>query len=452
MLDLKVENGTLVIPGLGLVRAAVGVKDGKVVAIADESVLAGATRAVDARGKFVMPGVFEPHAHKGFFAGFEAEMRSETQSALAGGITTIGCFLGGTDSYLPTFAETVSAAERNASTDFVFHLVVGSRTQMAEIPQYAEQLGITSFKFYMCGLPGLIPHVDDAFLFEGFCKVAELGRSGIACVHAENAAMVDAATAYIQQIKPTGNLVDWADTHPPAAEEEAIIRASFLAREAGVRLYIVHLSTAAAARRLRQIRQEIKNVFVETTSAYLSVTKHWQGGLLAKMSPPLRDTQDVEELWHAVEDGVVDSIGTDDVAMPRSFKGLDKGIWGAFPGYPLWGAHLPVLLHEGYHKRGVDLLTLVEKITRRPAELFGIYPKKGTIAIGGDADLVVVDLNREQEVKAANLHSFADWSLYEGKLLRGWPVMTIKGGVVAMENNEIKVTPGAGKHLRRAVG
>lgn len=452
MLDLKVVNGTLIIPGMGRVRAGVGVKDGKVVTIAAESALPDAAETVDAGGKFVIPGVFEPHAHKGFFTGFESEMRTETRSALAGGITTVGCFIGGPESYLPTFEGMVKAAESNASTDFVFHLCIGSKNQMEEIPRYAEELGVTSFKFYMCGIPGLIPHQDDGFIFEGFSKVAELGRSGIACVHCENAAMVDAATAAVQKMKPTGTLADWADTHPAIAEEEAVIRASFLAKETGVRLYIVHLSSAVGARRLRQIRQEAKNVFVETTSAYLSVTKHWEGGLIAKMSPPLRDAQDVEELWRAVEDNVVDSIGTDDVAISKAFKNLDKGMWGIFPGYPLWGTHLPVLLHEGYHRRGIGLTTIVEKITRGPAELFGIYPQKGTIAIGSDADLVVVDLDKEVEVRPENLHSFADWSLFEGKTIKGWPVVTIKGGVVAVENNEIKVAPGTGRYLRRKAG
>ena len=149
-----------------------------------------------------------------------------------------------------------------------------------------------------------------------------------------------------------------------------------------------------------------------------------------------------------VED-VVDSLGTDNIFRTRSYKQPEKGLIGARGAATFLGVHLPVMLDEGIHRRNLPLEKLIDKMTRQPARIFGLYPKKGTIAPGSDADLVVVDLEKVRTVRPSELHTEADFSLYEGKKVRGWPVMTIKGGVVAVENNEILVEPGMGKVLKR---
>ena len=200
------------------------------------------------------------------------------------------------------------------------------------------------------------------------------------------------------------------------------------------------------ARRAR--RRNFTQLYVETTSPYLSVTKHDGIGLIGKMVPPFRDQVDLDALWGGVNDHTIDTFGTDNVSMDLATKGIEKGMMGAMPGYPALGTHLAVLLHEGYHRRGVPLPQLLEKATRAPARVFGLYPQKGTIAVGSDADLVLVDLEKERIVDHKELHSLADFSLYDGKKLKGWPTMTIKGGSVAVENNEILVGAGEGKYLR----
>jgi dihydropyrimidinase len=449
MLDLRIANGTLVVPGTGLVKTDLGVKDGKIALMGTPSLMPDAKRVVDAEGQFVLPGLIDPHVHLGIFSNFASECRSETSSALAGGVTTIGCFMGGPDPYVPGFVDVLTTAEENAYTDIIFHLTIASQEQMNQIPEYARRLGITSFKFYMCGIPGLIPSVSDGFLLEGFRTISRLGYPAIACVHAENATMVDVALEKLSNSSYNGTLVEWADSHPNEAESEAVRRASYLAGLAGVRLYVVHLSTKEGLAEARRAR--IRNsgrLYFETTSPYLSVTKHDGIGLVGKMVPPFRDQEDVVALWEGVADHTIATFGTDNVSMDLATKAVDKGMLEAMPGYPALGTHLAVLLHEGYHRRGIPLDHIVDKATRAPARVFGLYPRKGTIAVGSDADLVLMDLEKERTVDHRELHSFADFSLYDGKKLKGWPTMTIKAGKVAVENNEILIQPGQGKYLR----
>ncbi|GAB4264604.1 MAG: amidohydrolase family protein [Thermoleophilia bacterium] len=448
MLDLKIINGTLVIPGQGRVRGAVGCKDGKIVAVDAEEKLGAAARTVDASGKYVIPGVIDPHVHLGIFTGdFGYEAEHETRAALAGGITTIGMFMGGDQSYLGVMPGLIETAEAKLSTDLFVHLSMFTPQQLEEIPQYIEEFGVTSFKFYMCGVKGVFPNVGDDYILDGLKRLKALGGHLTGCVHCEDQTMVDEAFAKLAAEKPEGDLCAWAEAGPACAEEDAVVRACRLAAEAEARLYIVHMSSELGVKAAKANRPP--TLFVETTSPYLSLTKNDPSGLLAKMLPPIKDEADREALWEAVKDGTIDSIGTDNVSLNKEIKGAEKGMLEAMPGYPVLQTHLPVLLHEGVHRRGVALERIVELTSKNPAQIFGVYPRKGTIAVGSDADLVVVDLEKEQVVDQQKIYSFADFSLYEGRTLKGWPVMTIKGGVVAVDNNEILVEPGVGSYLRR---
>jgi len=446
-MDLVIKNGKVVIPGVGIVEAEIGIENGKIAEISKRG-LEGEDK-VDAKGNYVVPGVIDPHIHLGIFEAYEKECEYETKSAIAGGVTTVGCFFGGGESYFDVFPDAVRTAEDNIYTDIFFHLVIGNDVQLEEMERYAGELGVTSFKFYMAGIPGIIEPVSDGFLLKAFRKIAGMGYPAIACVHAENASLVDLATEELRAEMDDGTLEDWEKTHPGYVEEEAITRVTYLAGLAGARLYVVHLSSMDGLNAVIDAKQWNENFFVETTSPYLSLTKNDEFGLLGLMVPPFRGKEDVDALWEGVEDGWIDSFGTDNVSMTKAVKSAEKGMWNTMPGYPFLATHLPVILHEGLYRRGIPLETLMEKASKNPAEIFGLYPQKGTIAIGSDADLVIVDVKKERKVNHEELHSYSDFSLLDGRTLRGWPVMTVRRGEVLMQDNEILGRKGTGMYLKR---
>lgn len=450
MLDLKVTNGNVFIPGAGFFDTQVGISGGKIVMLGTD--LPEAARTLDASSKTVMPGAIDPHIHLGIFNDFALECESETRAALAGGITTVGVFMGGAESYIPQLGSLIDIVNSKSSVDLFFHLSIFTPDQMAEMDEYYNQFGVTSFKFYMAGVRGVFPGVTDGFMYEGFNKVAAMGDRATACVHCEDQSLLDMAFETLCRETPDGTLCDWANAHPNMAEEEAIMRAYYLAQKAGNRLYIVHISTKEGADRFARLcREGDCRAFGETTSAYLSVDKNDQIGLFAKMLPPLRASADVDGLWERVRDNTLSSFGTDNVSMNREIKQADKGMLGAMPGYPILQTHLAAILTEGYHKRNVPLDTILTKATANPARIFGIYPNKGTIAVGSDADIVILDLHKERKVKSEELYSYGDFSLYEGKVLSGWPDIVVKGGKVACEDGRIIMEKGAGAYLRRTL-
>ena len=452
MLDLKITNGKVFLPGSGFFDLAVGVKDGKVALLAAPDQMPEAKQTIDAGGNYVTPGFIDPHIHLGIFGDFAMECENETRAALAGGVTTVGVFMGGDQSYLGMLPELMDTVEAKSSIDLFFHLSIFTPEQLGEIDEYVKRFGVTSFKFYMAGVRGVFPGVNDGFVLEGFRKVASLGDKAIAAIHCEDQSMLDVAFEKLAASKPDGTLADWTEAHPEMAEEEAVMRAVFLAEKAGNRLYCVHISSKLGVERFaRMVGGDHPRIFGETTSAYLSVSKHDKVGLLAKMLPPLRDQEDIEALWARVADGTISSLGTDNVSMTREVKGAEKGMLEAMPGYPILQTHMASMLTEGYHQRGVPLEAILYKATAGPAKIFGLYPQKGTIAVGSDADLVILDLDKEQKVDSSQLFSYGDFSIHEGRTLKGWPVTVVKGGEVAYQDGNILSKPGAGSCLRRSL-
>jgi dihydropyrimidinase len=362
-------------------------------------------------------------------------------------VTTIGIFLRSLeDSYfdhLPAFRK---AMDERSYVDSVFHPQIFTEQQIEEIPGYAEQFGIRSFKFYMSGMPGIVKSVTDDVLLEGFRKVASLGPDAVVCVHCETGALIDRARAELTK-KKDGTLADWEHAHPPVAEALAIQTAVYLAKLAGAHLYVVHLSSHQGLEVVRAARRAGARFTVETTTPYLGINSHDPNGFLVKMVPPVRTPEHQVALWEGLLEGSINTVGTDNTSRARATKRPEAGLHGARPGLPALGTHLPALLHYG-RLRGIPLDVLVERATRGPARVYGIYPQKGTIAIGSDADLVVVDLELERVVRAEDLQGMSDFSPFEGKTLRGWPVATIKGGTIIARDGKI-VANANGRYLVR---
>jgi len=445
--DLVVRGGTLVIPGVGLVRADVGISGEKIVALGDD-LSQPAGEVCDAQGKMVLPGIFDPHTHIGNERAYDEEAESETRAAVLGGVTTIGIFLRSLEEsymmHLPAFRR---AMDKLSYVDSVFHPQIFTEEQINEIPRYAAEFGIRSFKFYMSGMPGIVKSIPDDVLLQGFRTVASLGADAIACVHCETGALIDQARKELQK-KREGTLADWELAHPADAEALAIQTALYLSKVAGAHLYVVHLSSRQGLEVVRNARRQGLHFTVETTTPYLGIASDDPNGFLVKMVPPVRTKDHHDALWQGVLEGSINTIGTDNTSRTRATKKPEAGLHGARPGLPALGTHLPALLHYG-RLRGVPLELLVDRATRAPSKVYGIYPKKGTIAGGSDADLAIVDLDLERVVRAEELQGMSDFSPFEGKKLRGWPVATIKAGQIVARNGKI-VGKATGRYLPRA--
>jgi dihydropyrimidinase len=434
-LDLAVLGGSVVLPDFGVFPCDVYCKQGRVVSLSQGDTLP-ARHLISARGKMVLPGIIDPHVHMGIADSLASELQSETLSGLLGGITTAGLYLGADLANAENFDSIRSQVERLSCINILPHFVVASHEQIAMLPLVVRTLGIRSFKVYLHGVEGLIESKDDAFVVDVMTALKATGERCVLCVHTENHSLVQrAAKKARSRFGDDATLSDWAETHPEIAEEEAVMRIAYFAEKFRQLSYIVHLSTAGAVEKLREIRKTNPYVLCETVSPYLMVDPERTRGFAAKMEPPIRGGRHSEALWQGLADGVIDTIGTDNVSWNLGQK-KPGSLWEALPGYPAMATHLPSVLTGGYMNRGFDLTALVSKMTSAPAKAFGIYPQKGTLLPGSDADMVIVDLQSIRKVDSKKLHSRSEYSIYEDRSFTGWPSFTIVGGQVAAADGE----------------
>lgn len=447
-LDLLLVNGRVVIPAVGETDAAIGVADGRIVAMLAGDARPAARELIDVAGRVILPGVIDPHTHvtlgppDGWF--------TETRAAAVAGITTVLDFQLLGQSYVAAFPGIRAEADARACVDYGLHFCPSVEAHLEELDRWVTELGVSSFKFYMnfrgdegayLGVAG----ADDGYLWELCQRVARHPRA-VLCVHTENIELVNRVQPRLMRESGEGLHV-WAASRPPITEAEHAHRASFFGRETGCPIYVVHMSSAAVLREVRLARAQGTTVHAETCPQYLAHTGDTPLGLVAKCNPPLRTRDDVEALWQGLADGTIDTVGSDHVPRPRSAK--SGPTWKASRGTPTISMILPVLLHEGVHRRGLTLQRVAELTALRPAQLFNLHPRKGTIQVGSDADFTVVDPGLERQVRAADLQSFADYSLWEGQRLRGWPVLTILGGRVIARDGQFLGAPGTGRYLAR---
>jgi dihydropyrimidinase len=447
-LDILISDGEVVDPQTGTARRDVGIKDGRIAAIEPPGVLMDAVKTIDASGKHVFPGFVDAHVHFGFGEPI-TEYSTETAYAAQGGVTTILGYLLHNQSYSEIFERELGFAEPRAHVDFGFHFSTASEAHLAELGDYVRDYGVRSFKYFMnfkgeegryLGLDG----TDDGYLYDLLKTAAALNDVTIV-VHTENIELVNRfrRKALEAGIKPT--LRDWADVKPPFTEAEATVRAMMFAEHLGAKIYIPHLSTRMALDEVRRWRERYDNVWVETCPHYLTHDHDSDLGGLGKANPPFRSPDDVAAMWEGLADGSIDVVASDHVPRKKATK--EKPFWQASQGFPGTATILPVLLSEGFHKGRLSLERIAELLAARPAQIFGL--DKGALAVGADADIAVVDLNLVREVKAAELGSYSDYSLYDGWMLRGWPVLTMVRGAPVMENGLIVGPGGHGRYLRR---
>jgi dihydropyrimidinase len=379
------------------------------------------------------------------------DFTSGSRAAIAGGVTTVGnmTFPWEGQSLSEAIARDLAAAASDAAVDYVLHSVLLSPTpeSLAEIPRLAVE-GHTSLKLFMM-MPEFETKIDDVL---SAIKLA--GRSGmLTLLHCEDGALVRFhGSELIAQGR--GNVANWGPSRPDSAERAAVERAVAICEATGSPIYIVHLSSAAALDAARRGQARGLPVYVETRPLYLYLTSK----VLAEPdagkyigSPPLREPADLEMLWTGVADGSIHTLGSDHAPWSLEAKtnpSLD--VVTARQGVADLETMLPMLFSEGVRSGRISLSRFVSLISTTPARLFGLFPRKGTIAVGSDADLVIIDPQRRRVIDGAAMESRAGYSAYDGWEVYGWPRFTISRGDVVLEDGEVVVAPGRGQWLRRA--
>lgn len=449
--DLRLAGGRPFLHGTGLTRADLLVHNGTIAGIIDPESPAVAESVVDLNGAAVLPGAIDPHVHLGKDIRVPKDSDDallESASAAAGGVTSMLIYLMSGDPYDSVFEQAQSVMEGNSHVDYGFHFCLGTSQHVTDVPEYITELGVSSFKFFMnfrgeegsyLGLPGN----DDGYMYDLLGTAADNGA--MVNPHPENIEIV----WRLKRNKPDESLSPlqaWYSSRPPFVEAEAAQRVAYFASVTGASVYAVHTSSQAALNAIRLQQSAYPNLFVETCAHYLTLTTESSCGTFGKVNPPLRTQADLEALWAGVAQGSIDTVGSDHNARHRSFK--EKDIWAASAGFPGVGAMFPLTLGEGL-KRGVGLETLVDATSTRAAKLFGLYPRKGSIRIGSDADLVVVDLDGSTTISASTQYSAAEYTPWEGQQAPVRIVHTLLGGCFAVRDGEVSTEP-AGRYLRRS--
>jgi dihydropyrimidinase len=418
-----------------------------------------ADRVVEAAGKLVLPGCVDVHTH------LDMPLRDDVvtaddflsgQTAAAFGGTT--CHIDfATQARGSTLAEALEAwhgkRERRSIIDNGFHMAVTdlSRPDLLEELARLPEHGVTSFKLYLAYKSSL--QVDDGVLFRAMRIAAEVGARVM--VHAENGDVIDVLVADALahgHISPAWH----AKTRPPATEGEAVNRSIELAHLAGCHLYVVHVSCREALAPIEAARRNGWAVTAETCPQYLLLDSSYLDrgdfeGARYVFTPPPRTRADQDALWRACAGDVLSVVSTDHCSFTWEQKLLGRDDFSQIPNGGVGIETRLELVHTfGVGEGRISLTRMVDLLATTPAKLFGLYPRKGTIATGSDADLVIFDPAREKTISASAHHSRADYSMFEGLRVRGVPELVIRRGEVIVEGGRLLADPGSGRFVERA--
>lgn len=457
MNEILIRGGT-VVTAAGRQRADLLCRDGLIAAVGANMPASAGAQVIDAGGCYVMPGGVDPHTHMqlpmmgtvvadDFYTG--------TAAAAAGGTTTILDFVGAERGQPPLEALQVWRAKAaKAAIDYGFHMTVswwGPRFS-EEMTTLVRDHGLTSFKFFLAYKGGLM--LPDEDLIAGFQRCRELGA--LPQVHAENGDLI----AYLQAkmraeglSSPLGHVL----SRPPQCEGEATVRAITIAETVGVPLYVVHVSAAEAARAIAQARGRGVTVIGETLPGFLaiddSVYRHPDFDFAAGhvMSPPYRPREHQQALWQAVQDGTLSTTGTDHCCFTKAQKRLGEGDFTRIPnGCGGVEDRLHVLWQLGVNGGRISPEQFVALTSTNAARSFNLWPRKGGLEIGGDADVIVLDPAKTKKLSAATQHQNTDFSVWEGMEVRGAVVHTFSRGTHVWADGDLRARSGDGHYVARA--
>jgi dihydropyrimidinase len=456
-MSVLIKNGRIVTAGDDYVGDVY--VEGERVALIGESLDVNADKTIDAAGKYVLPGCVDPHTHLDMpFGGTVTvdDFESGQRSAAFGGTTchVDFCIQGHGQSFGEALEAWHAKREGKALIDNGFHIAVtdlregGSLEELASLPDQ----GITSYKLFMAYKGALM--VDDETLFRTMEVAAETGA--LVMVHAENGDAIDVLVKQALAEEKTEPKYH-ALTRPPETEGEATNRAIQLARVAGSPLYVVHVSCQEAIEPIQIARDKGWNVHGETCTQYFFVDYTFLErpdfeGAKYVYTPPPRAKENQELLWNAVRTNVLSVISTDHCAfLWDGQKSLGKDDFSKIPnGGPGLENRLHMIHEFGVRGGRISLNRMVELLCTNPAKLFGLYPRKGTIAVGSDADIVVFDPEKRYTISASTHHTKVDYNLYEGTEVTGSPEVVLLRGQVLVENGGLVAQPGVGQFVKRA--
>jgi dihydropyrimidinase len=441
--DIYIDKGTISLIGRGLPMPA--------------------DTVVDASGKLVLPGGIDVHTHLDMpFGGTQSadDFETGTIAAAHGGTTTLIDFAiqdFGKGLY-PAYEAWMGRAEGKAAIDYAFHMIVRELTDQvsSDMDAMVRQEGITSFKLFMA-YPGVFM-VDDATIFRALLRTRDNG--GLVCMHAENGGVIDTLVKEALRKGQTAPKYH-ALTRPTRAEGEATARAIALAEMAGVPIYIVHLSCSDALEKVKQARDMGLPAYAETCPQYLFLSyddyeREGFEGAKYVMSPPLREKWHQDRLWKGLLKNDLQVISTDHCPFCMNEppqKQLGKDDFSKIPnGAPGIETRLMLVWDGGVRAGRIDVHRFVELTSTNPARMFGLWPRKGTIAVGSDGDLVVWDPEKEVTLSAKSHHMRVDYNPYEGRKVRGAPAAVLSRGEVIVKDGVFTARAGRGQFVKRQPG
>lgn len=415
-----------------------------------------ADQVIDAKNKLVIPGGIDPHVHleMPFMGTFSSDnYETGTRAALFGGTTMVIDFViqSQGNSLHAALAEWQGRSDGNALSDYSFHMAVTDFNEdtKAEIKDIIEVEGISSFKTFMAYKGSLM--IDDRQMFGLMNEVKKHG--GMVSVHATNGDIIDYLVA---KNKSEGNLSPLYHylSQPEITETEATGRFADMAYQTGVPAYVVHLTCEGALNKIREVAKRNQKVFVETCIQYLTLdaSLYERGFEAAKwvMSPPLREKRNQAGLWAGINQNLIQTIATDHCPFMWEQKKRGEKDFTKIPnGQPGIEHRMELLYSEGVGKNKISLNKFVEISSTNSAKIFGVFPQKGCIAVGSDADLVIFDPNEKHVISAKTHHMNVDYSAWEGTEVTGRCKTTILRGKVAVDDNNVLVEKGYGKFIKR---
>jgi len=459
--DVVIANSHIVSPQ-GLIDKNIIIDEGKIVGFSHE--IPSCDKKIDGRGLLSIPGPIDTHVHYGVYSSIEKAAKSESHASAIGGVTTMMRMLRLQKSFKNSLQDQLDTSARNHYVDYTIHASIFSNQQINEM-DYCVEKGITSFKIYM-NLGGEVGHVymdmapnsstleeavvdvTDDIIEMTIQKAASLGCPVL--VHAEDYESCACGIKTAKEKKQDG-LSAWSESRSPEFEAKAIKTVCKYGREYGCVIYFVHIGSERALQQIEEEKNKGTKIFVETCPHYLTLSYEKQQGYLAKVMPPIRTKKDNEVIWNALSKNLIDTIGTDHVANQLKLKLGGENVWGALAGFPGIGTFIPILLSEGVNKNRISLEQLVRLSSSNAAKIFGMYPKKGILEKGSDADITMIDLKKENKVSSELFGGFSDYIVYEGMNLKGWPVKTIVRGHLVAENFEVVGKLGHGQFVKRPI-